>query len=145
MTVETVLEHLEGVRQVGKSRWRARCPAHDSTNCQVLSIAETSDGSALVHCFAGCNTADVVRALGLELHDLFPESDWQKTGEHASRPRRPRVDWPAVVAAAEQDLLLVKIVLAQIARRESLNAEDVAACSAAATRTYRLIQEARCA
>ena len=57
--------------------------------------------------------------------------------------RRPRIDWAAAVEACERDLLLVKIVLAAIARHETVNDEDAAACQAAATRCYRLIQRGR--
>lgn len=40
-----------------------------------MSVRETPEGACLLHCFAGCAVADVVAALGLELHDLFPTSD----------------------------------------------------------------------
>lgn len=58
-------------RRMGKG-WRSRCPA-----CQVrseaLSISEAPNGAVLLHCFAGCESATVVAALGLSLSDLFPE------------------------------------------------------------------------
>jgi hypothetical protein len=57
--------------------------------------------------------------------------------------RRPRADWPALVAACERDLLLVKIMLAAISRRDPIADEDAVACEIAATRVYTLIQEAR--
>ena len=142
MTVEVLLEKLDGVKQVAHGRWRARCPAHDGKNPSALSIGETSDGVTLIKCFAGCNVSDVVQAVGLELHDLFPRIEWQTTGVYGSRPRRPRVDWPVLIAACERDLILVKIVLAQIGRREPINDEDAIACQSAATRTYRLVDEA---
>lgn len=143
MSADTLLEKLDAVRQVAPGRYRARCPSHDGKNRDVLSIAECSDGTVLVKCFQGCAALDVVRAVGLELSDLFPRVDWQQTGAHHARPRRPRVDWPAMIAACERDLLLVKIVLAEIARREAVNDIDAAACQAAATRVYTLVQEAR--
>ena len=143
MTADALLHRLDAVRQVGPGRWRARCPAHDSTNRDVLSIAECGDGTTLVKCFYGCSASDVVGAVGLELADLFPRVEWQTTGTHHVRPRRPRVDWPVLIAACERDLLLVKIVLSAIGRRESINDTDAAACQTAATRVYTLIQEAR--
>ncbi len=143
MSADVLLNKLDGVRQVANGRWRARCPSHDGTNRDVLSIGETSDGTVLVKCFHGCSVAEVVQAVGLELHDLFPRVEWQATGVHRSRPRRPRADWAALVTACERDLLLVKIVLTQIARREPIDDNDASACQSAATRTYRLIDEAR--
>jgi hypothetical protein len=40
-----------------------------------------------VHCFTGCDTADVAGALGLELRDLF---DRQATSGYLPPRRRPR-------------------------------------------------------
>lgn len=51
--------------------WRACCPAHDDLN-PSLSVAETKEGILLVHCFAGCDTEDVLDRLGLSPNDLFP-------------------------------------------------------------------------
>ena len=50
----------------------ARCPAHDDDH-PSLSVDPGHDGRALVHCFAGYPTTDVVDALALELADLFPD------------------------------------------------------------------------
>ena len=69
--VERVLERLEDVRQVGEGRWMARCPAHPDRR-PSLSIAEGADGRALVHCFSGCRSQEIVAAIGLTLRDLFP-------------------------------------------------------------------------
>jgi hypothetical protein len=143
VTADLLLAKLDGVRQVAPGRWRAKCPAHNGENPSVLSVGETSDGTTLIKCFAGCNVAEVVSAVGLELHDLFPRVEWKATGKHGSRPRRPRVDWPAAIEACERDLILVKIVLTQLSRREPINDEDASACQRAATRVYRLLQETR--
>ena len=67
--VDLVLDRLEGVKQRGES-YQALCPAHDD-NEPSLSVAEGEDGRALLKCFAGCETEDVVAALGLEMKDLF--------------------------------------------------------------------------
>jgi len=155
-----LLSRLCGVRQVSPGRWRARCPAHDGKNRNALSIGQTSDGAVLVRCFShGCSVSDIVSAVDLELSDLFPPIEWRETGkygavsrrlrdehdaEHRTSLRRPRVDWAAAVNACERDLLLVKIVLAAIARGEPIANEDAAACNAAADRVYALIQAARC-
>ena len=143
MTAAALLDRLDVVRQVGAGRWRARCPAHDSKNKDVLSIGEANDGTVLLKCFAGCTASDVVKAVGLELHDLFPKVEWQGDRGHHVRPRRPRVDWPALILACERDLLLLKIVLTNIASSTTLAPEDVAACQAAAMRVLTLIEEAR--
>lgn len=78
--VESVLALLTALRAVD-SGWSARCPAHDDGRAS-LSISEGRDGRVLLKCHAGCSTADVVQALGLQMTDLFPS---KKGG---SRPER---------------------------------------------------------
>lgn len=143
MSADKLLSRLDGVHQVGHGRWRARCPAHDGKNRDVLSVGETADGTVLLKCFHGCTAAEVVAAVCLELHDLFPPSEWITSGVHHARPRRPRVDWPAAILAVERDLLLCKIVLHKVSTQQAIADDDAAACQAAATRVYGLIQEAR--
>lgn len=50
-----------GGRWVGR-KGVAKCPAHDDRT-PSLSVSETRDGRALVHCFAGCTQRDVIDAL----------------------------------------------------------------------------------
>ena len=45
-----------------------RCPAHDDAT-PSLSIREGNDGRVLVKCHAGCQIADIVAALGMDLRD----------------------------------------------------------------------------
>ena len=71
MSADALLARLDGVRRSGNG-WTARCPAHEDRTAS-LSIAEGDDGRVLVHCFAGCNTMDVLGAVGMMLGDLFPE------------------------------------------------------------------------
>jgi len=78
-----VLARLDGVRRSPRG-WIARCPAHEDRH-QSLSVGEGRDGRALVNCFAGCEAADIVRAVQLELRDLFSQRD-----DGLPLPRRPR-------------------------------------------------------
>ena len=71
MKVQTLLEKLERVRRVGKHRWTALCPAHDDGK-PSLNIA-VKGGKVLIHCFAGCAPAAVLRAVGLTWADLSEE------------------------------------------------------------------------
>jgi hypothetical protein len=72
--VDLVLDRLESVRQGGEG-YQALCPAHDDRE-PSLSVAEGEEGRALLKCFAGCETEDVVAALGLEMKDLFEHRNW---------------------------------------------------------------------
>lgn len=64
MTVDQILEKLEGVRKSGAG-WTAKCPAHPDRNAS-LSIAKGEDQDVLLTCFAGCSFDDVMEALGVK-------------------------------------------------------------------------------
>jgi hypothetical protein len=54
--------------------WHCRCPAHDDRE-PSLNVTEGQGGTVLLQCRShGCKATDVVRAVGLEVRDLFPES-----------------------------------------------------------------------
>ena len=59
-----------------------RCPDHIDDD-PSLSVRESEDGKILVYCFAGCATADVLKALELDFGDLSP------TGTRAQRRDDP--------------------------------------------------------
>lgn len=77
--IERLLEQLDNVRTGwdGDS-YTACCPAHYDTN-PSLSIREAEDGRILLYCHAGCETKDVLAALGLEWSDLFPATNVRHT------------------------------------------------------------------
>ena len=72
MQILDLLARLDGV-QGGNGAWKARCPAHDDRT-PSLSVTAGRDGRVVLHCHAGCDTAAVVSATGLEWRDLFPEA-----------------------------------------------------------------------
>lgn len=61
---------LKKVRKSG-SDWTALCPAHDDKQSS-LSVAHNED-KWLLRCHAGCETENIVAALGLKMSDLFDE------------------------------------------------------------------------
>ncbi len=82
---DRILPLVEGGRQVGTNRWKAQCPAHRDRN-PSLSIRQTED-RALVKCWAGCATSEIVAAIGLTLADLF---DDQREGFKPPDPKAQR-------------------------------------------------------
>lgn len=73
MQVEDLLTRLTKVKKSGPNKWVACCPAHEDRS-PSLAIKE-SDGTILLHCFAGCSVDDVCGAIGVEMVELFPPSD----------------------------------------------------------------------
>jgi hypothetical protein len=84
--VDLVLERLENVKRSGAG-FVARCPAHEDRTAS-LTIHEGDDGRVLIHCHAGCGAGEIVAAIGLQLRDLFADTD--RGGVGASIPPRRR-------------------------------------------------------
>lgn len=72
MNLETLLTQLDGVSPT-TTGYLARCPAHVDRRAS-LSVGEGTDGKLLVKCFAGCETEQVVQALGRSMKDLFADT-----------------------------------------------------------------------
>lgn len=54
--------------------WGAQCPAHEDRS-PSLSVTRKHDGMMLLRCWSGCETVDVLAALGLEFRDLWTHSE----------------------------------------------------------------------
>jgi hypothetical protein len=68
MTFSQFAERLRA-RPVRNGRCMAPCPAHpDKTDS--LSITSGRNGGIVLHCFAGCRTVDVLKAMGLGWADI---------------------------------------------------------------------------
>jgi len=83
--IDLVLSRLESPKKNGKG-WTALCPAHEDHD-PSLSVKEGDDGRVLLHCFAGCDGAAVLEALGLTFADLFVGDRAPLPGESARRTR----------------------------------------------------------
>jgi hypothetical protein len=77
--------------ELSRGGYKARCPSHVDF-APSLSIAGAEDGRVLVHCFAGCDTKNVVAELGLTMKDLF-----RVTGTGKKRGLREGVSNPPVM------------------------------------------------
>lgn len=93
--IDLVLTRLEPflLRESGRDRWRACCPAHGGRNPSALSIGIGDAGGVLLRCWSGCEVEQVAHALGLELQDLFPPR--RDAGHLAGRMPRRRMLPPA--------------------------------------------------
>ena len=70
LPIDIVLSRLRRVRGARGRAFTAECPTHED-RVPSLSVTQGQDGRALVHCFAGCDTAAVLAAIGLSFSDLF--------------------------------------------------------------------------
>ena len=88
MTVEQILERLPD-RKSTSNGWQAKCPAHDDRKAS-LCIHQEPDGKVLMMCQAGCETKDILAALGLTWDDLFPEKSRSAPSQPGQRKKRNR-------------------------------------------------------
>lgn len=71
MIINEILERFNGIKKVGTNQFTALCPCHNDTR-NSLSIGVSDDGNCtLIHCFAGCDTVEILREVGLEMKDLY--------------------------------------------------------------------------
>lgn len=106
MPIDALLAVLDGVRETGHGKFVARCPAHDDRS-PSLAVKSCDDGRVLLHCFAGCETEDVLSAVGLIFSDIMPE---HIGGEHSHKPMRQRFDVRQVLATLDHESLVVAII-----------------------------------
>lgn len=89
MTLQELLPHFGGGRKIGPSSYQCKCPAH-LDNKASLTVSE-KDGKILLHCHAGCDTRDILEAVGLSFKDLGEpkRSSWR---ERLEKSRGKRIE-----------------------------------------------------
>jgi hypothetical protein len=133
VSASALLDGLQGVRPTGPGRWVARCPAHEDRS-PSLSVRELPDGRVLLHCFAGCATADVLDSIGLTLAALFPEplpGSGPAGGYPPSHTRIPARDLLDVISA---EVTIVALLAADFLTRRSITEPDWKRLATAAAR-----------
>lgn len=119
MSAQDLLSRLERVRQSGRGRWTALCPAHGD-RLPSLSIRELDDGRVLLRCFAGCSVESVLQAVGLGFESLFPE---RRVGDRAAREPRP-YRASELVAALRFELTVALVLLSALHQGRPLDQSD---------------------
>lgn len=115
--LNTLLSRLEKVQSMGNGRYKALCPAHDD-NSPSLAI-KNDDDKLLLHCFSGCDTADVLNAIGLTFCDIMPN----KSVGNIKKDRKPfyAID---VLGIIKFESTLVYIYATDIAKGLTLTSND---------------------
>lgn len=110
MSIDALVSRLNGVKQTGPGKYIACCPGHDDRS-PSLALKECEDGRVLIHCFAGCETEDVLSAIGLTFSDVMPERSGGKQSY-----RRLNTPFPArvVLATLDHEAFVAAIIAADI-------------------------------
>lgn len=131
-----ILTHLEKVRDHGGGQFTALCPAHEDKS-PSLSVKVDTDGFTLLHCFAGCTPEEVVNAVGMELRDLYPETEiplYRKT--------RPRWDYKALLHLLKHEAMLVATVASDVRENRRVSDNDWEALKAAQAKIAEVVHVA---
>ena len=130
MSIETLLDRLDGTKETGHGKFIACCPAHDDRS-PSLAIKEEDDGRVLLHCFAGCETEDVLSALGLAFSDVMPERIGQN---HTYKLVRNRITAKEALGTLDHESLVVAIIGADILEHKRVDDETWARLASAVER-----------
>ena len=82
MSIERLISKLNNCKKVNPKKnhresYIAQCPAHDD-NSPSLNIDVAESGNILIKCWSGCGAVDVVKSVGMNISDLFPEKYEQR-------------------------------------------------------------------
>lgn len=135
MSATLLLSRLQGVRQRGNG-WRADCPNGHSNARGSLAITDSDSGSVILHCFACGDTRGVLRALGMELADLFPMrvKDASPEGRKAAADAFKRNAWGAALGVLHRESTVVLIAANDLHAGNALAFADMARVGMAAQR-----------
>ena len=106
ITLRELLRHFDGVKKLNASSYQCRCPVH-TDNRASLTVSE-SHGKILLHCHAGCDTREVLEAVGLSFQDLTekPRNTWR---ERLERQQGKRIEAVYDYCAADGLYLYSKV------------------------------------
>ena len=116
--IDLVLLTLDGfkLRENGRDRWRACCPAHGGSNPSALSVGVGDDGRVLIKCWQGCSTDQVALALGLDMSDLFPPKPQTAGAGNGPMKRRRLLTAGQALDLLDSEMTLAVVCLADMAQ-----------------------------
>jgi hypothetical protein len=119
---EQLLSRLDKVKGRNGS-YTACCPAH-SDGSPSLAVRLADDGRVLLHCFAGCDIDEVLGAIGMEMSDLFPETDRHDPSK-PSKPVKPAFYATDLLRIIAFEAVVVSIAAYDMSRGKQLGEKDM--------------------
>jgi hypothetical protein len=140
--IDTVLGRLDNPKPTGRDRWRSICPSCGGSNASALSVGIRDDDAVLITSFKGCAVAQVLVAMGLEMHDLYPSMPEPGGGRPALK-RRAMVSARQAIDLIEFETLLVWTAAHNLTAGHALTPDDLARLDVASQRIQAVIEEVR--
>lgn len=110
--IDLVLSRLDSfkLRETGRDRWRACCPAHGGKNPSALSIGVGDSAAVVLRCWQGCTVNQVADALGLDITDLFLPRPQEPGGGTSPMKRRRLLTATQALALLHAEALVLFVV-----------------------------------
>ena len=122
-----------GCGERASAQYAAKCPAHDDQS-PSLAVRDLGD-RILIHCFAGCEPADIMSAVGLALADLFVRGE-----HHVPVHIRERWDARTLLRLLRTEAGVVLIAANAVADGRPLNPDDMQRLRTAVGRITRVAE-----
>ena len=68
MTLQELAGHFEVSRRINDNSYQCKCPVHIDDKASLTVSQE--NGKLLLYCHAGCDTKDILEAVGLSFQEL---------------------------------------------------------------------------
>ena len=132
--IEIFLSRLDGVKAKGNGKWIAKCPAH-ADKSPSFAVSQASDGKILIKCWAGCESSEILAAMGLKWSDLSPTKYDKKKSDF------PSFNTYEMFPLLVQEALILFLANKELSQGKLLNAVDLARVEQASETVQRLNTE----
>ena len=90
MTLQEVLTHFKVEHKNSDSAYQCKCPVHEDKKASLTITGK--NGKVLIHCHAGCETKDILDAVGLSFTDIGSERQEDGWREKLEREKGKRIE-----------------------------------------------------
>lgn len=90
MTLQEALTHFKVERQNSNNSYQCKCPVHKDKKASLTITGK--NGKVLIHCHAGCETKDILDAVGLSFADIGSERREDGWREKLEREKGKRIE-----------------------------------------------------
>jgi DNA primase len=124
MSVDKLLNNLTKVQRKSNNAWMACCPAHDDRS-PSLSIKDIGDGKLVLKCFAGCETIDVLGAIGLDWDDVMPPKQPVERIQ-TMKPQKPTIYATDALRVVKTEAQIITMAAMDITKGRKINEPEMA-------------------
>lgn len=123
MSAQTFLEKLQRVKRSASDRGLASCPGplHEHGDRNRSLSWRIADGDRLLfHCFAGCESSDILAAMGLTFSDVMPARSKEEAAAN-----RSWIHVTDILEAVDHEILTATLILWDAIRRRKIKPSEL--------------------